>query len=152
MDLAKQVFPAETTTASVERCRQALVPRLNAALSGSTSLTSEDLIEKCSNIVADLKCYDREGRQRSQLPPIHNFSNHTHRGEHNGRFQRVGFRRNFTLRQLANAMEPQPSSSQQQRSTPAPDQPSTSTQNVTRTGYTNHRQFKYKTRGTYCCS
>lgn len=150
MDLAKQVFPIETTTASVERCRQALVPRLKVALSGSTSLTPEDLIEKCTNVISDLRCYDRERGQRSQLPPIHNYSNTTHRGGQNGRFQRGGFRSNFTFtRPYANAAEPQPSSSQQQRYTPRPEQPTSSSQNVTRSGYTNHRQFKYNTRGTF---
>ncbi len=150
MDLAKQVFPIETTAASVERCRQALVPRLKVALSGSTSLTPEDLIEKCTNVIADLRCYDHERGQRSQLPPIHNYSNTTHRGGQNGRFQRGGLTRNYTFtRQYSNAAEPQQSSSQQQRSIPRPEQPTSSTQNVTRSGYTNHRQFKYNTRGSY---
>ncbi len=71
MDLAKQVFPTETTAESVERCRSALHPRLKVALMELTTFTAEHLIDRCQSVIQDLRALDRVEGRSSELPPMY---------------------------------------------------------------------------------
>ncbi len=143
MDLAKQVFPTETTAASVERCRNGLNPRLKVALAELTTSTAEHLIDRCLLVIQDLRELDRVEGRRSKLPPMHSYANI--RLKHKSNFQ------SFTPTNVNNRQPGswnrghQEQSSSQQSTSQSNPQPSSSTTNA----YSQKQHFKQITRGTY---
>lgn len=159
MDLAKQVFPGESLSASVERCRRALCGSLRKLMGGIPVSTPEALIERCTNILEDSKDDDRQLGQRT-FQPTQRYGNGSFRGRgtgYNTRYQargsshsfsrgngnRGGQTRGFVSNYANKAATTQQDDGQQ------PSTSSSSTATNPRGGYFNKRQFKSNTRGTF---
>jgi len=176
MDLAKQVYPGETTAESVQRCREGLHPRLKLAVGELTKPTAEHLIHRCQQAVRDLNNLERvEQRQGKQpIPPMHPYAkereNHRQfppqgqrqyppqkqrhypsQGDRkpNDRFNpRSNFRNvNFSRRGASGYQQPQRDMGYQQQQ--RRDQPPQEKTQDVQTAYANKRDFRRETRVTY---
>jgi len=148
MDLAGQVYPTETTAESVQRCRDGLLPRLKLAVGELTTMTPEHLIDRCSQVVRDLRSFDKmeERKGKQPLPPMHPYNkertfegNDRPRNFHNFQGQRKFDDRNYSKFNQPGASQQRPSTSYQFK--PKPEE--------TKQGYANKKEFRRETRGTY---
>jgi len=150
MDLSKQVFPGETIAESVERCRNALHPRLKVAVGELTTSTAEHLIDRCQAVIQDLRALDRVEGRRSKLPPMHTYSND--RFKHKPHFQSStsSFVNN---RPPGNWNRGQSSTNQGQsggqQSTSQTNQQQPSSSGNAPNAYGQRQHFRMMTRGTY---
>ncbi|CAL8068086.1 unnamed protein product [Orchesella dallaii] len=68
-ELGQQVNPLEPMRNSVQRCKQALVPRLRLAIGELSHTTPEALINRCKEVLRDLRAVDASEGRRTRLPP-----------------------------------------------------------------------------------
>jgi len=144
MDLSKQVYPTDSTAAADIRVRNALHPRLKLAIGELSTSTPEYLIDRCQSVLQDLRAVDRSQGHYSRLPPMQPYANES---------------RDYSKRQdtskhyekyHANQHNPAPNPVKAFGFEAKPANPFKQQGSMdTKGGYSNKKEFRQQTRGTY---
>ena len=87
--LSRMVYPNEQEQVTVQRCRQALLPRIRVGLGTPRIWTIDSLIKDCEVIMSDLKDLDSSEKRRNSNP------NNTVSYGNNGNYRGNNYRGNF---------------------------------------------------------
>jgi len=149
-DLGRQVHALETVAVTVQRCKQALVPRLRLAIGELSQATPECLIMRCKEVLRDLKDVDRTEGRHSRLPPSTPNANHSNWKDRDHGWKRNNFNREqYGNRQNYHNRQPNPGHQQQNSSTNDDGQRRTDRFNNQAAPAMTKKEFRRETRPRY---